>query len=110
MEKQDCTARCVVYETWCRTCEKRDIEKIENSEEDEEAKKDRIRNLPLYKYIGESSRSLYERGLEHQRDLQEMKKDSHMLKHFFEKHAEENLEDMKFGAKILRKSSSAFIR
>ena len=39
-----------------------------------------------YKYIGESSRSLYERGLEHQRDLSEMKMDSHMLKHFFDKH------------------------
>ena len=39
-----------------------------------------------------------------------MKSDSHMLKHFFHKHQEEELEDMKFGARIIRQSKSAFNR
>ena len=45
-----------------------------------------IRRMKLYKYIGESSRSGYERGLEHQKDLQDQKMDSHMLRHFFSSH------------------------
>ena len=66
--------------------------------------------MKRYKYIGESSRSLYERGLEHLRDLEELKLDSHMLKHYFEKHAEENMEEMKFGGKIVDKPRTAFNR
>merc|ERR1712240_850588 len=106
-ERQDCTKRNIVYETWCLSCERRDREKIENSEEDEGIRKEKLKNLPLYKYIGESSRSIYERGLEHQRDLEEMKLDSHMLKHYFDKHGEE---EIKFGARVLRQASTAFNR
>ena len=37
-----------------------------------------MRNIKLYKYIGESSRSMYERGLEHQNDREGLKADSHI--------------------------------
>ena len=55
------------------------------------------REITLHIYIGETSRSGYERGLEHTRDLQELKPDSHMLKHYLEHHKNENMEKMKFG-------------
>ena len=33
---QDCTKRCIIYETWCLTCEEREIKRIENETEDDE--------------------------------------------------------------------------
>ena len=108
---QDCHRRNIVYETWCMTCENRDKREIEENEDyDEETRKRKIREVKIYKYVGESSRSLYERGLEHLRDLEELKADSHMLKHYFEKHIEEKLEEMEFGARIVDKPRSAFNR
>ena len=108
---QDCHRRCIVYETWCLTCESRERRAIEeNDDYDEETRKRKLREVRLHKYVGESSRSLYERGLEHLRDLEEMKKDSHMLKHYFDKHSEEKLEEMEFGGRILDKPRSAFNR
>ena len=79
-------------------------------EVEEEEKKRLLRDAKLHKYIGETSRSMYERGLEHQRDLAELKPESHMLKHFLEHHAEEELEKMKFGARIIKTARTAFNR
>ena len=59
---------------------------IEESEMGEEEKKVKMRELRLHKYVGETSRSMYERGLEHLRDLNEFKKESHMLKHYEKMH------------------------
>ena len=53
-----------------------------------------MNELRLYKYIGESNRSFYERGLEYLRVMEELKPDSHMIKYFLEKHPEEKLEDI----------------
>ena len=92
------------------SCEEKEKKKIEEDTENETEQRKRMANISLYKYIGESSRSLYERGLEHLRDRDELKADSHMIKHFFDKHSEENLEDMKFGAKILKQAKTAFNR
>ena len=78
--------------------------------EDEEEPKKQIRSMKLYKYVGESARSAYERGLEHQKDMADMKKDSHMLKHFFSHHEGEELGSMEFGMRILRTHRSAFNR
>ena len=41
---------------------------------------------PLYKYLGETCRSLYERGVEHINDMEQLKPGSHMLKHILESH------------------------
>ena len=100
------------HETWCITCEEREKEKIDKEycQEDESTRRKMYEKIRLHKYIGESSRSMYERGLEHQRDLEEMKKESHMLKHNFDKHAGEDLENMKFGARIVKAARSAFNR
>ena len=108
--RQDCTKRCVIYETWCMTCEEKEVRRIEEETEDEKERRKKIEEIKLFKYIGESSRSLYERGLEHLRDKEELKADSHMIKHFFDQHSEEQLEDMKFGARIVKQARTAFNR
>ena len=110
VEKKNCTKRCVVYETWCRTCEQRDKERIEQGEEDEEEKQRMIKDLKLHKYIGESSRSFYERGLEHLRDLEELKMESHMLRHYFDCHMGESMDKMKFGGRILVPRAAVLLR
>ena len=108
--EQECTKRNIVYDTWCRTCEKREVEKITEKEIVHKEEKDTLKKITKYKYIGESSRSAFERGLEHQRDLEELKIDSHMLKHYFDKHADEKVEDMKFGMKIIKEARTTFER
>ena len=108
--RQDCTKRCVVYETWCLNCEENERRKIEEEECEEGEKREKLRNIRLHKYIGESSRSFYERGLEHLRDLKELKPESHMLRHYFDKHQEEEIENMRFGGRILKQARSAFNR
>ena len=50
-----CWKRNVIYETWCETCKERDGEQAERDGTDAES-------IPLYKYIGVSSRSSYLRG------------------------------------------------
>ena len=107
---QDCTKRSVLYETWCMTCAARKEARITVEVEDEEEQKRQIRNMKLHKYVGESARSAYERGLEHQNDMEDMKKDSHMLKHFFSHHEGEELGSMEFGMRIIRTHRSAFNR
>ena len=59
---------------------------------------------------GESSRSIYERGLEHLRDYEELKPDSHMVKHYCEYHMEEDMEKVRFGCRIIKQSRTAFNR
>ena len=48
--------------------------------------------------------------MEHLRDYTELKKESHMLKHYLDKHEEEEIENIKFGMRIIRKARSAFER
>ena len=109
-KEQDCTKRSIVYENWCITCEKNEMEKIEDMELEEEAKKEHSKKIKLFKYIGETARSSYERSLEHQRDFKEMKLDSHILKHFLEHHKEEEMEDIEFGTRIIQEYRTAFDR
>ena len=48
----------MVYETTCATCEKKQLEELENSELGEEELRDKKRKLVLYKYVGEFIRSV----------------------------------------------------
>jgi len=48
-------------------------------------------------YIGESWRSGYERGREHQEDLKHLKEKSHLLKHTLEVHPEKKVNEVKIG-------------
>ena len=99
-----------MYETWCLKCERTEEEKIREEEQDEKIQKQKIRQIKRYMYVGETARSGYERGLEHLRDFQEMKLDSHMLKHYVEIHEGEKMETIEFGMRIVKEARSAFER
>ena len=68
--------------------------------------------IQLYKYIGESARSCYERGSEHQSDVTQLKPGSHILKHYLDKHENESLETIreKFCMKVIKFHKSAYNR
>ena len=62
---------------------------------------EKIENGPLFMYIGETSRSAYERGQEHQKDFQFKRAKSHYLRHAVECHPSVDPKDLKFCMKIL---------
>ena len=102
-EGQNYSSRSLVYQTWCQTCKERE-EKIA-TEEGRDPK-----DVKLHIYIGESSRSGFERGGEHLAASRLLDKGSHILKHFLEYHREEDFENLKFGMKAVRFHKSAFER
>ena len=107
---QECMKRNIVYETTCATCEKMQLEELENSELGEEEIKDKKRKLVLYKYIGESSRSAYERGWEHINDLTRLSPKSHMLKHVLSQHPGQDILSIEFNMKVHKYCKTSFER
>ena len=91
---EDCWRRNIVYESRCITCEER------NGGE----KKVKVKfGQPIpgrNVYVGETSRSLYERSQEHVRDGAGMMEDSHIAKHWEDKHRGEPMP--KFGFRLIR--------
>jgi hypothetical protein len=69
----DCRRRNVLYENQCQAC-KVDVK-------DGNSKKDMSKKDGKGTYIGETSRSLYERSKEHQKDRDDREEDSHQVKH-----------------------------
>ena len=55
---------------------------------------------------------MFERGLEHQRDIPACKTSSHMLRHLLDQHEEEeeDWDKVRFGMRILRNTTTAFKR
>ena len=107
---QDCTKRSLVYETWCNTCKVEEEEAIDLEDIEEEEKAAKKRNIKVHKYIGETARSSYERGAEHQAALEKLDEDSHMLKHIISKHRDRDMEEVKFGMRVVRFTRSALER
>ena len=109
---QDCTKRNCIYETWCMTCQEKEEKRIEEeSGGDEKKMKKMVKNMKLYKYIGETSRSVYESSWEHMHSMGQLQNNSHMLKHALEKHGEEeDLGKIQFGVKVVRYTRSSFVR
>ena len=110
LTSQDCSKRNVVYETTCSTCELREIQEIENSDLDDKMKLDKKRNLRQYKYIGESSRSPYERGWEHLNDLATLNPRCHMLRHILTHHPDQDMLSIEFNMKVRKYCSTSFER
>ena len=70
---------------------------------DEKKMKEMVKKMKLYKCIGETSRSVYERSWEHMHSMEQLQTNSHMLNHALEKHGEvENLGNFQFGVKVVR--------
>ena len=59
--------------------------KIDTIDGDKTEKKD-VETKNSYKYIGETSRSGYERSREHWEDFENLNPRSHILKHYLDKH------------------------
>ena len=108
---QDCSRRSLVYETWCMNCYERDMEdarvKAEGNMEQLKVLQGKIK---VYKYVGETARSLYERSFEHITDYENLSTKSHMLKHMVEMHSTEQMGDNKIGIKVIKYAKSAFER
>ena len=66
-DRGECRSKNTVYETVCQLCKRQ------------------VRDT---KYVGETSRSLYERGLEHWKDCTSQREKSHMHQHMEEAHGE----------------------
>ena len=108
---QCCAKRSLCYEIWCMECKERSLKEIDENEDwGEEEKEKRKKEIKLYKYIGETSRSAFERGWEHRLGLQSLSEDSYMLKHALDQHPEDlhNLE--RYGLKIIKYTKTPFER
>ena len=66
--------------------------------------------IKKYKYIGESSRSTYERALEHQLNCSSLNTNRYMLKHWVDIHEEEEMKEGDFRIKLLKYTKSSFER
>ena len=108
--KQDCSKRNLVYETHCATCETRERKRIEAEIEGKAEREKRIKEIKQFKYIGETSRSVYERSREHVSDMEQLKPSSHLLKHIVDKHEKENPGEIEFGLRVLKYTRSSFER
>ena len=64
----------------------------------------------VVRYIGESARTCYERGLEHQRDAVAEKENSHIHNHRVEHHPENDTGEKLFGMKVIQCHRSALTR
>ena len=87
----------------------------ERQADEEEAKQKKGREkerqeVALFKYVGETNRSCYERGFEHEAARRGFHKNSHMLKHIVEHHSEEDMRKIRFGMKAVRFHRSPFER
>ena len=76
---------------------------IEVMKEEKKDRKEKIVN-----YVGETSRSGYERSKEHFNDFDKMYKRSHILRHYLEYHKNIKLEDLDMRIRVLGRYKSAF--
>ena len=109
-KSQDCHQRNVVYEIRCLTCQELETNKIIEQDLTQQEKVEQQTKIKLFKYIGETSRSCYERGWEHLNDLTSLKSSSHMLKHIVNSHPEQDPKEVHFGMKIIRTCKTSFER
>ena len=129
-----CKSRNIVYENECYTClEKIEEEKettgetvnivventmennkgkrkSENREKEVERKSKDSEERTKYKYIGESSRSGYERVNEHWKDFENLNPRSHILKHYLDKHQDIPMNKLNMRMKVLKTYKSSFER
>ena len=85
----NCEKRNILYENRCTICNKAD-------QKDGKFLKDG-KGI----YVGESSRSMYERAKDHEADRQALSEDSHQVKHWLTEH-QELLAPPKFKFKIIQ--------
>ena len=77
---------------------------------EEEEKKTQEKMKPAVKYIGETSRSAFERNKEHHDDFKNIKAGSHILKHYMENHREIKMDELEMKMRIIKKYKNSFER
>ena len=85
----DCKTRNVVYESKCKLCNPLPATQKDMNTEKEEFQDEPAGRQPPPRegiYIGESSRSIHERALEHVRDARTFSVKSHIVKHWMSSH------------------------
>ena len=107
-DKKDCTKRNLIFQIKCISCEKKAEKEIEEAYEDEEKVKEKKKEISKYIYIGETSRSAYERGYEHLEKLASLNSQSMMLRHMLDQHEKEDFSAVKWGMEIIEYKRSAF--
>ena len=109
--KKDCRKRNILYEIRCLSCEDKEKERIQEMYGDDMKKiKEMEAKMIIPKYIGETSRSVYERGYEHLDQLASLSKNSIMLRHMVDKHENQDFSEIKWGMFITRYKRSTFER
>ena len=111
---KNCTKRSIIYETWCKTCrlekmEELKLEGVEINTGECNKRKATLEN-ENYIYIGETSKSENERGVQHFKDFEYIRSKSHMLKHVTLHHKGRRPEEIKFKMKIKSQHKTAFKR
>ena len=91
---QSCSKRNIVYETWCNDC-------LKKEGGDEDGKR-------VFKYIGKTAKSAFERGLNHLTDRKSLDLGSHMLKHAVDCHQGEDPLKVEFHMRVLAYHKRAF--
>ena len=87
----------IVYESRCKACNKeKDASSLQEGKENDHQEKQIKKGI----YIGETSRSLFERSREHVKNAMDLEQGSHMVKHWLSVHGEEK-ECPQFVFKIL---------
>ena len=107
---KDCTKRNILYEIRCLSCEEKERNRIIEETEDEKERKERLKKIKVPRYVGESSRSAYERGWEHLDKVASLSSGSHMLRHMVMEHKGEDMDKVKWGMFITKYLRTAFER
>ena len=124
-----CKFRNVVYETQCMTCynntkgeekviarindiepERKDGKKRTREEEERECEVKEDKKRKVVKYVGETSRSGYERQIEHFKDYKNLYLRSHILKHYLDCHQDISLEKLEVRMRVIGRYRSSFER
>ena len=101
-KKEPCTLRNIIYESECAKCNPAGSRK----EQDKKGLEDKRHKASLY--VGETARSVHERALEHWRDAENLKEETHMQEHQDESHGGEQPPAFKF--KVVKKCKSSLER
>ena len=80
-ERGNCKKKNVVYESCCEVCNP-----VSNHQEDQDHPPGRAKTPREGVYIGETSRTLHERALEHVNDARSFSTKSHIIKHWMTTH------------------------
>ena len=84
------------------TCLERDTEDARiHAGDDKNMLKMLTDKIKIHKYIGETNRSIFERGWEDLNDYGNLRTKSHLIKHAVEIHGQEEFNTLQFGIKVI---------